>query len=399
MPIETHISEALLKALKSQHTVSGLTHNFYRYPARFSPLFVREAIQAFSRPGELIIDPFMGGGTTLVEARVLARAAIGVDVSDLSVFVATVKTTPLSKRDLEEIKQWSRRIEAELRIGSGARNAERAEDSLYKRNLTGKLWPIRKAIEIALSHLSELRNARQQRFARCAMLKTAQWALDCKTEIPSLSRFRARFLSNVEQMCNAAALFSKDARKADQLNTGARFRTLSLKRSAIGIEHARQVTDAGPPRLILTSPPYPGVHVLYHRWQIQGRRETPAAFWIANCLDGSGASYYTMGDRKQLGLKNYYNGIRDAFLSLSRISDANTVVIQLVAFSEPSWQLPRYLEAMQQAGFSELRLDGFPKAGDSRLWRDVPNRKWYAHQKGSTPSSREVVLLHKLTKS
>jgi|GEM_PF-3773302 len=60
----------LVDAIQDQAPVSGLTHDFYRYPARFSPLFVRAAIQAFTRPGHVILDPFMGGGTTLVEAKV-----------------------------------------------------------------------------------------------------------------------------------------------------------------------------------------------------------------------------------------------------------------------------------------------------------------------------------------
>ena len=42
------------------------------------------------------------------------------------------------------------------------------------------------------------------------------------------------------------------------------------------------------PQLVVTSPPYPGVHVLYHRWQVDGRKEAPLPFMIANKLDGAG---------------------------------------------------------------------------------------------------------------
>ena len=91
---------------------------------------------------------------------------------------------------------------------------------------------------------------------------------------------------------------------------------------------------------------YPGVHVLYHRWQVQGRRETPAPYWIANIVDGNGASYYTFGDRHRAELDSYYDQALAAFSSIARISDANTIIVQMIAFSEPSWQLPRYLETM-----------------------------------------------------
>ena len=63
----------LIKAARDAAPVSGLTHNFYRYPARFSPAFVGEAIFALSSPGDWVMDPFVGGGTTLVEA--LTRSA------------------------------------------------------------------------------------------------------------------------------------------------------------------------------------------------------------------------------------------------------------------------------------------------------------------------------------
>ncbi len=79
-----------------------------------------------------------------------------------------------------------------------------------------------------------------------------------------------------------------------------------FNRSVIGIEKAGIFSKRKAPKLILTSPPYPGVHVLYHRWQVDGRKETPAPFWIANKLDGAGLSHYTMGDRKNPGLRTYF---------------------------------------------------------------------------------------------
>ena len=82
-----------------------------------------------------------------------------------------------------------------------------------------------------------------------------------------------------------------------------------LRRSAVGVEHDDGLRAMRAPRLVVTSPPYPGVHVLYHRWQVDGRKEAPLPFMIANKLDGSGGSYYTMGDRKNPGLATYFENI------------------------------------------------------------------------------------------
>ena len=152
------------------------------------------------------------------------------------------------------------------------------------------------------------------------------------------------------------------------------------------------------PKLVLTSPPYPGIHVLYHRWQVDGRKETPAPFWIANKLDGAGLSHYTMGDRKNPGLRTYFENMQGAFNSISTCLTRNTIVVQMVAFSDPDIYLPRYLEMMEEAGFAEHFIRHI-HSPDGRLWRTVPSRRWYADQRGKTSASQEVVLFHRLADS
>ena len=67
------VPSTLLETLQSPRPVEGFTHNFYRYPARFAPEFVREVVSEFSREGDCVLDTFMGGGTTIVEAIVAGR--------------------------------------------------------------------------------------------------------------------------------------------------------------------------------------------------------------------------------------------------------------------------------------------------------------------------------------
>jgi hypothetical protein len=169
-----------------------------------------------------------------------------------------------------------------------------------------------------------------------------------------------------------------------------------INRSAAVIEDDERLLDLKAPRLVLTSPPYPGVHVLYHRWQVDGRKEAPLPFMIANRLDGAGSSYYTMGDRKYPELKTFFDNIRGTMSSVAALADRRTIVVQMIAFSEPKWQLPRYIETMEEAGLSEMYLPVLKGERDGRLWRSVPGRRWYSDQRGETPASQEVVLFHQL---
>ena len=154
-----------------------------------------------------------------------------------------------------------------------------------------------------------------------------------------------------------------------------------------------------PAKLVLTSPPYPGVHVVYHRWQILGRKETPAPFWLANQRDGAGESHYLLGPRDEDELVTYYARLKSVFSSVRSLLDANSIVVQLVAFSDPTWQLPAYLQTMNEAGYVEAEADCTTSAKvNGRIWREVPGRKWYANKRGEIPASKEVMLLHKLAR-
>lgn len=51
------------------------------HPAPFPVELPRRCIKLFSYPGDLVLDPFAGSGTTLIAARMLGRRAIGVEIS------------------------------------------------------------------------------------------------------------------------------------------------------------------------------------------------------------------------------------------------------------------------------------------------------------------------------
>lgn len=378
--------QRLVDGINYRGVVSGLTHDFYRYPARFSPMFARAAIEAFTEPGDTILDPFAGGATSLVEALALGRNAVGLDISQLAVFLACVKTSLLSRKDIDVILDWASEVTPDL---SPQKPVERHLEWLqagYQENLP---WRFRKVAEQALNSASRLPECLKI-VARCIVLKTVQWAVDCKKHLPTANDFREHILEDAKSVTDGLR----------ELND----RVSSLKRRPAIIETFHASSDAvstlpsrllheSPPKLVITSPPYPGVHVLYHRWQVQGRRETPAPFWIANCLDGQGASFYTFGDRKNPRREELYFGkLLKAFTDIRKVVSKDAFIVQLVGFAQPDEHLPQYLETMSEAGFKKYGRNGHRT---NQFWRSVPNRKWYTSLRDETRQTSEVLLIHR----
>jgi hypothetical protein len=387
-----HVS-ALIEGARDVSPVSGLTHNFYRYPARFSPRFVRAAIQAFTERGDLVIDPFMGGGTTLVEALALGRLAVGADISSLAAFVSEVKTTLYSEREFAALERWAGGVHDKINIHLASRPFGGNAGPGRPKHLDGALtWRLRKAIEQALRATRRLESTALEGFARCAILRTAQWALDGRKTFPSIEEFRTSLQGHTLEMVASA----RELRACvSHLSGGGSASVQCLHRTSAGLETDPRVRHLAAPKLIVTSPPYPGIHVLYHRWQVGGGKETPAPFWIANRLDGSGEAYYTMGYRQAKDLKTYFDNLRSSLQSVVRLCKSDTMIVQVVAFSDPKWQLPAYLAIAKELGLREELLSDLCTHDDGRLWRTVPNRKWYANRRGRTHASNEVVLFHR----
>jgi DNA modification methylase len=70
----------VLNARASGSDISDTSHNPNRHPGKMLPALARQAIEAYSEPGDLVVDPMCGIGTTPVEAGDLGRRAIGVEL-------------------------------------------------------------------------------------------------------------------------------------------------------------------------------------------------------------------------------------------------------------------------------------------------------------------------------
>lgn len=81
------------------------THGIHAYTAKFIPHIPRFFIEKYSKEGDFILDPFAGSGTTLLEANIAGRNALGIDISPLARLISKVKTTPIPPSELDSAIQ------------------------------------------------------------------------------------------------------------------------------------------------------------------------------------------------------------------------------------------------------------------------------------------------------
>jgi len=71
------------------------THSLHSFPAKFPPQLPAFFIENLTEPGDVVLDPMAGSGTTLIEAVLRNRYAIGVDIDPLAVQLCRVKTSSI----------------------------------------------------------------------------------------------------------------------------------------------------------------------------------------------------------------------------------------------------------------------------------------------------------------
>jgi len=88
-------------------------HALHPYPARFIPQIPKKALVDWSKPGNSVLDPFCGCGTTLLEGILSGRYSIGVDNNAVAVLISRAKTAKYTPENVKELSNFSEKLDGE----------------------------------------------------------------------------------------------------------------------------------------------------------------------------------------------------------------------------------------------------------------------------------------------
>ena len=91
-----------LKITERQYNV----HSFHHYTAKFIPQIPQNIIKTYSKRGDIIFDPFLGSGTTIVEGKLLGHPSYGVEINPLSIKIAESKVNMINFEELNNFIKW-----------------------------------------------------------------------------------------------------------------------------------------------------------------------------------------------------------------------------------------------------------------------------------------------------
>ncbi len=96
----------LVKRNRTRSPNQYLTHWIYPYKGKYHPQMIRALLNVIgAEPGNVILDPFVGSGTTLLECQLLGINGVGVDISHACILISKVKCESIEVvNEIEEMR-------------------------------------------------------------------------------------------------------------------------------------------------------------------------------------------------------------------------------------------------------------------------------------------------------
>jgi hypothetical protein len=233
-------------------------HRLHPYHGKFIPQLVEILLDRYLEPGDHVLDPFAGSGTTLVQALESGLDATGLDIAAFNCLLMRVKTSPYDLAELEAVlREVAARVESLPKRGG---RPSRFLREWYAPQAVAELLGFRELIP-------EYRHHDVLRVILSRAARSARRAAHFDLEAPKAPQRKEYWCHKHRRECRPVESARGFLRRYT-LDTLARIEGFAGVRDAereASVLHgdAREIELVGPYDGILTSPPYPGL-IDYH---------------------------------------------------------------------------------------------------------------------------------------
>ena len=282
-----------------------LTHDVHPYPAKYIPQIPGNLIRRLSCPGEVVLDPFGGSGTTATEAVRLGRRAVSIDANPLATLIGRVKTGGVTQGDIQQLERLTTAVKTYFLDTATVLNRDALESWIPNIPNIEKWFQENIALELACIRrlIAELTEGRASDIASLALSRIIVRVSNQDSE--------TRYVSKEKNLASRVAFKAfMDALAAIQRRVE-QFTHLDVKGCAnfftsdsrLVLDTEIQPESVG---LVVTSPPYPNAtdYHLYHRFRI---------FWLGHDPRDLGQveiGSHLKHQRKQSGFEEYSEDMR-----------------------------------------------------------------------------------------
>ena len=247
-----------------------LTHDLHPYPAKFIPQIPGYCVAKLSLPGELVLDPFGGSGTTALESVRMGRRALSTDANAVGTLIGRVKTSNLDRMAAKELHVIRSALTTRLADlpQPGSLCNENADCVPDIPNID-KWFPITSRGELAVirSRINKIKNEKAHDIALLALsrITLAVSFQDSETRYSS----KPRDIAQGETIKRFLSALNTIVRNVMQTQPALRYSVCDfLTTDARDLHQGRHKPDSVD--LIVTSPPYGNAndYHLYHRFRL-----------------------------------------------------------------------------------------------------------------------------------
>lgn len=356
---------------------NGSMHSVHPYPAKFIPQIPNVCINSFTSIGETVYDPFLGSGTTCLEANILGRNSLGNDVNELSVLLAKVKTTPIEPVKLNYLDILLSKIY--LRIAD--ENSDFEIPQIINLDLWFKDFVIRE-LAIIKDEILKLNDEDVKNFCLVAMsaitVNVSRQDSDTRyVRVEKPTKEKDTFLKFSKQLNKMKSVMANSYIEISQAKTSVKY--ADTRKQNIFAENSADFA--------VTSPPYPNAYDyhLYHKYRLYWLDMSPKE--LKDNEIGCHANY-----SKKNGLNefDFQRDMQKCFESVSQILKPNKYFVLVMGDSILQGRKIKNNEILKESSKDT------PFVFVTEFTRNMNDKKKYFNPKNGNIKTEQILIFRNL---